>query len=283
MSRKRKALLAAVVALSLALLLVVPGISQTSTKSSAQEATLSSAAVGINYIYSYDVYYSRQPYINLHGGPPSYPTFVLNFLPSGSALPADYESGGVVYVYYHVEDFQNTIDLLESEYPASFNYSGSSGNNGLITSAYPGKVSILPLKFDFGTATSPVETGFTQVTPATRYSDALGYGWTTIGLDSRDRGSPDSLRRDFVFSSTYSEFAVRLPAGYYHVTLLMGDLSFNHNVGIYAEQQLIHDAATFAGLFTEYSFSYSVTDGIFELGFYGSPWVINAVTIQQIE
>jgi hypothetical protein len=54
-------------------------------------------------------------------------------------------------------------------------------------------------RFDFGTSTSPVASGYTQVSPVTSYSVLTGYGWSsTAGLDSRDRGTPDDLKRDFV-------------------------------------------------------------------------------------
>ena len=58
------------------------------------------------------------------------------------------------------------------------------------------------LNFDFGTAASPVASGYTRVTESTIYSPSLGYGWTdTSNIGSRDRTAPDNLRRDLTFSN----------------------------------------------------------------------------------
>src|SRR5262249_32725733 len=50
-------------------------------------------------------------------------------------------------------------------------------------------------KFDFGTASSPVAAGYTQVTESTTYSASQGYGWLSgaVGLSSRDRMTADPL------------------------------------------------------------------------------------------
>ena len=61
------------------------------------------------------------------------------FKPNGSALPADGMSGGQVNLYYHLDDFQNTLDLLRNEKPMYLLYSGSGGGfeNGIKTTAEP--------------------------------------------------------------------------------------------------------------------------------------------------
>lgn len=41
----------------------------------------------------------------------------LIFKPNGSALPADNMSGTSVNLYYHLDDFQNAIDMLRNENP----------------------------------------------------------------------------------------------------------------------------------------------------------------------
>ena len=43
--------------------------------------------------------------------------------------------------------------------------------------------------FDFGTSVSPVESGWLQVTEATRYSASLGYGWQAGNLASANRST----------------------------------------------------------------------------------------------
>src|SRR5690606_16887179 len=52
--------------------------------------------------------------------------------------------------------------------------------------------------YDFGTSSSPVGSGATQVSDATTYSTESGFGWTEGTIDSRDRGSSagDDVLRD---------------------------------------------------------------------------------------
>ena len=60
----------------------------------------------------------------------------LIFMPDGSALPPDsMVANGQVNLYYHLENFQNVIDLFRNESSMSLLYSGSgSGNeNGIMT------------------------------------------------------------------------------------------------------------------------------------------------------
>jgi hypothetical protein len=59
----------------------------------------------------------------------------LIFKPNGSALPPDVPSGGQVNLYYHLDDFQNTLDLLRNEKPMYllFNGSGNGNENGIKT------------------------------------------------------------------------------------------------------------------------------------------------------
>lgn len=63
----------------------------------------------------------------------------LIFKPNGSALPADGMSGGQVNLHYHLDDFQNAIDLLRNEKPMYLLYSGSGGGNenGIKTTPEP--------------------------------------------------------------------------------------------------------------------------------------------------
>ena len=57
----------------------------------------------------------------------------LIFKPNGAALPPDTMAGGQVNLHYHLDDFQNTIDLLRNESPMYLLYSGSGGGfeNGI--------------------------------------------------------------------------------------------------------------------------------------------------------
>ena len=152
----------------------------------------------------------------------------------------------------------------------------------------PVTVSSPTAAFDFGTSGSPVEAGYVQVTESTLYSAGLGYGWSaTSGLDSRDRGAPDSLRRDFVFSSTEHTFNVDLENGDYQITIVIGDQDFMHDmIDVYAEDNLeINDLTAPAGSFQQETFWVTVTDGqlnirIQDNGGADANWVINTLTVE---
>ncbi|MBB6095212.1 hypothetical protein HNQ60_004102 [Povalibacter uvarum] len=57
------------------------------------------------------------------------------FKPNGTTLPADTVVNNQVQLYYHLDDFQNAIDLLRNEKPIYMYYSGSGGGfeNGIRT------------------------------------------------------------------------------------------------------------------------------------------------------
>jgi fibronectin type 3 domain-containing protein/lysophospholipase L1-like esterase len=81
-------------------------------------------------------------------------------------------------------------------------------------------------KFDMGTATSPVAEGYQQVTDATSYSAATGFGIVPaegVTPVSRDRGATDAADRDFVLGTAW-DFVLDVPNGTYDVTVRSGDL-----------------------------------------------------------
>ena len=59
----------------------------------------------------------------------------LIFRPNGASLPADTMSGSQVNLYYHLDDFQNALDLLRNEQPMYLLFTGSGGGfeNGIKT------------------------------------------------------------------------------------------------------------------------------------------------------
>jgi hypothetical protein len=86
--------------------------------------------LGGTKIDEYEVFYSSLnspnkwvPRIWLRGGG----TYIgqLHFYPNGSALPSDAKSDGRVDLYYHLDDFDNIIDLLRNEKPMYLVWSGS--------------------------------------------------------------------------------------------------------------------------------------------------------------
>ncbi len=57
------------------------------------------------------------------------------FLPNDAALPADTVVNKQAQLHYHLDDFQNAIDLLRNEKPIYLYYAGSGGGfeNGIKT------------------------------------------------------------------------------------------------------------------------------------------------------
>ena len=142
--------------------------------------------------------------------------------------------------------------------------------------------------FDFGTASSPLASGYTRVTETTAYAPG-GYGWTdTSSLESRDRSSlADSLKRDFVMdSSSARTFRVDLPNGTYSVAVTMGDNDFAHDnmiVKANGTTVLVNVNAPLGG-FAVNTFNVSVSGGSLGLEFSDGggtdpTWVVNAITI----
>ncbi len=94
----------------------------------------------ITPITDYEVMYSSNtfpPRIWLRNA--KKPVGQLIFLPNGSALPADAMTGTQVNLHYHLDDFQNTIDLLRYEKPMYLLWNGTGGGNenGIKTTAEP--------------------------------------------------------------------------------------------------------------------------------------------------
>jgi hypothetical protein len=91
-------------------------------------------------IDEYEVMYSANkfpPRIWLRGSGKSLGQLV--FMPNGAALPSDALTGGQANLYYHLDDFQNCIDMLRNEKPMYLLWVGpGSGNeNGIKTTPEP--------------------------------------------------------------------------------------------------------------------------------------------------
>ncbi len=52
----------------------------------------------------------------------------LIFCPNGQPMPPDNNTGGV-NLYYHLDDFHNTLDLLRNESPMYLLFAGTGGGN----------------------------------------------------------------------------------------------------------------------------------------------------------
>ena len=143
-------------------------------------------------------------------------------------------------------------------------------------------------KYDFGTASSPLASGYSRVTETTAYS-AGGFGWTDLtGLESRDRSAvADDLKRDFVMhSSAARTFKVDLPNGNYSVGITMGDNDYAHdNMVVKANgTTALADVDSALGAFTVTTFNVTVSGGSLALEFSDAggsdpTWVANTLSI----
>jgi hypothetical protein len=143
-------------------------------------------------------------------------------------------------------------------------------------------------KFDFGTSSSPVASGYTRVTESTAYS-AGSFGWTdTSTLESRDRtGVADDLRRDFVMDSSAARtFKTDLPNGTYAVTVTMGDQGYAHDNMVVKANGVtrLPDVDNALGAFAVNTFNATVSGGTLSLEFSDAggsdpTWVVNGVAI----
>ncbi|WP_084678263.1 alpha-glucuronidase family glycosyl hydrolase [Actinopolymorpha alba] len=76
---------------------------------------------------------------------------------------------------------------------------------------------------DAGPATSPLLASYQRLAPGDGWSTAAGYGWVGPAPQSRDRGVPDPLRRDFVNDTVARTLRLAIPAGPHDAYLLVGD------------------------------------------------------------
>lgn len=142
-------------------------------------------------------------------------------------------------------------------------------------------------QFDFGAAgTAP---GYVAVDNLTTYpGPAAYYGWlSTTGLLLRDRGGPDLLRRDFIFTTASSAtFRVSglAPGGKYLLRVTCGDASFGDHV-IVVSVAGAGTLPTMSPAASEYQTLNASVDanasGMLDIAF-SSPtpnWVVNALTL----
>jgi hypothetical protein len=75
----------------------------------------------------------------------------------------------------------------------------------------------------------PLLGSYRQLTRDDAWDATRGFGWVGTRPDSRDRGAPDPLRRDFIWSGTGrtpGTLRIALPAGRHRVHVLTGDNGF---------------------------------------------------------
>ena len=133
-------------------------------------------------------------------------------------------------------------------------------------------------RFDFGTSTSPLASGYVAVTRNDRYSSAVGHGWDVGSVYEINRGAGDPLTRDFNYTNN-AVFAVDLPNGEYDVIVTLGDTGVAHDqMGVILEGAQVDSVSTAAGQSAANTYRVSVSDGQLNLGLNdqggSDPWVM---------
>jgi hypothetical protein len=144
-------------------------------------------------------------------------------------------------------------------------------------------------QFDFGTPSSPVAAGYTQV-PLVEYTAARGYGWeTTAGMTAANRNGLNPLTRD-VHLGRSSSFLVDLPNGSYDLELSLGDVNTSRDdVRVTAESStIVEHLDTSRGQTLEARGRVTVSDGrlnirIVDLGGANNQFAISGLSIRPVE
>src|SRR5271157_3828864 len=125
----------------------------------------------------------------------------------------------------------------------------------------------VPTQFEFGTATSPIDAGFTKVDASTIYSAALGYGWTQgVNVQVRDRGVGSDMDRAFDFTTSSMTFQANVPNGIYNVSLTSGDADFSHALeGVFIGGKQVDTISTQVNQFVTDTYRVTVTGGSMDL------------------
>ena len=141
MNKKIFASLMTVMALSLVFIFAFPVPETPPPGSNANASPVTASAATYIIIDQYEVMYSSSgfpPRIWLKTEGMGY-IGQLIFRPNGQRLPADSKVNDAVNLYYHLDDFQNCIDILRSEHPVYLVWTGtaSSNENGIKTTPEP--------------------------------------------------------------------------------------------------------------------------------------------------
>jgi len=141
-------------------------------------------------------------------------------------------------------------------------------------------------RLDFGTPASPVEPGYTALTPSARwFPDGVGWWyWNGPPIDARDRIIGTHLTRDFHFGVD-AAFGLDVPIGIYDVSLSFGDATSLHDhVAVYLEGVHLDTVSTAAGEWVTRVYQVAVPAGgldfrLTDLGGVDKFFVINALTV----
>ena len=145
------------------------------------------------------------------------------------------------------------------------------------------QITEVPSQFDFGLEASPLETGYTRITPDTLYDAGTGYGWLSGSIDARDRETGTNLTRDFNFTSD-GTFVVDVPDDTYEVTITLGDMgySFRDDMRVYIEGQLVDSVTTWTGITHTATYNVPVEDGQLTIRFFDDDGISQHVMVDAI-
>jgi hypothetical protein len=139
-------------------------------------------------------------------------------------------------------------------------------------------------RYDFGQTNSPVAPDHIRISPLTRGNIT----WSD-SVSSRDRGGPDPINRDYLFSTNPRTWSHLITNGTWQVAILQGDETDpRDNLTISAEGILQGDNISIAANeFVETSFAIEVTDGTLDLTFddlggASDRWIVNRITLTRI-
>jgi hypothetical protein len=118
-------------------------------------------------------------------------------------------------------------------------------------------------RFDFGTSSSAVGTGYTRVSAGAGFDPTVGYGWSAGTIHEVDRGAGWSdVDRDFN-STADGTFEVNVRNGTYAVTVTLGDATtVRDDMAVSLEGvRVANNVTARAGQFVRRTFLVRVTDG----------------------
>jgi fibronectin type 3 domain-containing protein len=150
----------------------------------------------------------------------------------------------------------------EGTYAGQISFSTNDADENPFDFAVTGDVVAMVGQFDFGTGSSVVAAGYTEITPSTEYNPGLGYGWLSTGIDSRDTSHTDPVEQDYNFTRDASmTFAVDVADGSHDVTVVIGHPDYQRDVGIVLEGTTVGTVHTLAGEFATETYTVDVSDG----------------------
>ncbi len=143
-------------------------------------------------------------------------------------------------------------------------------------------------RFDFGTAKSPLQPGWTRVTPETRSG---AYRWLGNGVQAIDRGNifarlTTPLHQDFIFDDAPATFQIQIPNGKWKVTILFGDIAARHDNYTATAEGISFGPVTTTRNFLPITKAVTITDGTLDIQFSDKGgtdpnWAIQGISLER--